>query len=157
MNMGCKWCNNTCPAEVEFEIARLKAEIEADKRMVVMQTAMNWQNTLQPVPYVKMERKTEDKHVKEPKSPFEYRVELWNAVNEEIKQVEEFLSKASTKKFKGWFFRVSCFEKNHKGFTVHADYNMELPMGLQEKMIRVAEEYLEELKNQRKDMEQGYE
>lgn len=95
--------------------------------------------------------------VKRPKSPFEIRVDLWRAVNEEIAQVEEFLSNASTKKSKGGLFRVSCFEKNRKEFTVKVNYDMELPLGLQEKMIRAAEEYLEELKKQREDMDRGYE
>ena len=34
---------------------------------------------------------------------------------------------------------------------------MELPAALQEKMIRAAEDYLEELKKQREDMDRGYE
>lgn len=92
------------------------------------------------------------------KSPFEIRIDLWNAVNEEIAQVEEFLENLTLKQ--PWiakFFGVQCFKKDRRGFTVYTGTRMELPLALQEKMIRAAEEYLEELKKQREDMERGYE
>lgn len=148
------WCDKTSQAEFESERARLQSQTQTLWHEMVMAQL----NAVRPFGSMPVEEAPEmEECVKKPKSPFEYHVELWNAVNEEIAQVEEFLRKASTKKKTGRFFRVSCFTKNRKGFAVETDYQMELPLGLQEKMIRAAEEYLEELKKQRKDMEQGYE
>lgn len=130
-------------------------QCERDRLNAYVQLQLICTNVFNPLLPCKEEVEVEP--VKKPKSTFEIRVELWNAVNKEIAQVEEFLKKASTKKYRGGFFLVSCFEKNRKGFTVNADYNMELSLELQEKMIRVAEEHLEELKKQREDMENGYE
>ena len=95
--------------------------------------------------------------MEKPKSPFEIRVDLWNALNEEIAQVEEFLKNLKMKQ--PWiekFFNVQCYRKDRTGFTVDTGQKMDLPAALQEKMIRTAEEYLEELKEQKKDMEAGY-
>ena len=146
---------NTIRAYDEILSALQVQQSERDRMNALLQLQMQCTNVFNPLLPCKEEVEVEP--VKKPKSPFEIRVDLWNAVNEEIAQVEEFLRKASARKYRGGFFRVSCFEKNRKGFMVNADYNMELPLGLQEKMIRAAEDYLEELKKQREDMEVGYE
>lgn len=154
--LGYGWCDTSCTyqAALDRELSMMQ-NCNRDKLDAYTRMAMSSQNAFNPLQTCKEEVEVEP--VKEPKSPFEIRVDLWNAVNEEIAQVEKFLRKASARKYRVGFFRVSCFEKNRKGFTVNADYNMELPLGLQEKMIRTAEEYLDELKKQRDDMERGYE
>lgn len=150
------WCDKSCTyqAALDRELSMMQ-NCNRDKLDAYTRMAMSSQNAFNPLQTCKEEVEVEP--VKKPKSPFEIRVDLWNAVNEEIAQVEKFLSNASTKKSKGGLFQVSWFEKNRKGFTVNVNHDMELPLGLQEKMIRVAEEYLEELKKQREDMERGYE
>jgi hypothetical protein len=150
------WCDKSCTyqAALGMELSTMQ-NCSRDKLDAYTRMAISSQNAFNPLQTCAEEVEVEP--VKKPKSPFEIRVDLWRAVNEEIAQVEEFLSNASTKKSKGGLFRVSCFEKNRKGFTVKVNYDMELPLGLQEKMIRAAEEYLEELKKQREDMDRGYE
>lgn len=137
------------------EIARLQAETQ-DLRHKMMMDELSAR--LKYGYYVAEElEKKEEEPVKNPKSPFEIRVELWEAVNEEIEQVEEFLENLKMKQ--PWiarFFNVQCYRKVRTGFTVDTGRRMELPAALQEKMIRTAEEYLEDLKKQKKDMEEGY-
>ena len=140
---------------LETMYAEMQSQSERDKLNSYRDLVTKCTNVYNPLQSCKEEVEVEP--VKRPKSPFEIRVDLWNAVNEEIAQVEKFLINASTKKSKGGLFRASCFEKNRKGFTVNVNYDMELPLGLQEKMIRAANEYLEELKKQREDMDRGYE
>ena len=151
---GYGWWPCTYQAALDRELSMMQncnqGKLDAYTRM-----AMSTQNAFNPLQTCKEE--VEEEPVKKKISVFEIRVGMWHAVNEEITRVEEFLCKASTKKKSSGLFRVSCFEKNRKGFTVNADYNMELPLGLQEKMVRAAEEYLEELKKQREDMDRGYE
>lgn len=150
------WRDKSCTYQAALgkELSMMQ-NCSRDKLDAYTRMAISSQNAFNPLQTCAEEVEVEP--VKRPKSPFEIRVDLWRAVNEEIAQVEEFLSNASTKKSNGGLFRVSCFEKNRKGFTVGANYNMELPLGLQEKMIRAADEYLEELKKQREDMDRGYE
>lgn len=129
---------------------------ERDRINALLQLQLQCTNVFNPLPPCKEEVEVED--VQKPKTPFEIRVELWSAVNEEIAQVEDFLKNLTLKR--PWitkFFNVRCYMKNRTGFTVDTGTRMELPAALQEKMIRAAEEYLEDLKKQRKDMEQGYE
>ena len=57
--------------------------------------AMSNQNAFNPLQTCKEEVEVEP--VKKPKSPFEIRVEIWNILNEEIAQVEEFLKNLTLK------------------------------------------------------------
>ena len=102
------------------------------------------------------QEKKEEEPVKKQKTPFEIRVDLWNVINKEIPVVEEFLRNASRNRWQKGIFRVIGRKKVDFGFMVDVGPWMDLPLGLQEKMIRTAEEYLEELKEQKKDMEAGY-
>lgn len=145
----------THQATVDYQIAKLQSQNQSLRHEMMMQSLNSIHaDCVHPV---------EDKQVKESetvkkKSPFEIRIDLWNTVNEEIRQVEEFLGNLTLKQ--PWiakFFRVQCFKKDRRGFTVDTGTRMELPLALQEKMIRAAEDYLEELKKQREDMERGYE
>lgn len=129
---------------------------ERDRINKLLQLQLQCTNVFNPLPPCKEEVEVEA--VQKPKTPFEIRIDLWNTVNEEIAQVEEFLKNLTLKQ--PWiakFFYVKCYRKNRTGFTVDTGTRIELPGALQEKMIRAAEEYLEDLKKQRKDMEQGYE
>ena len=129
---------------------------ERDRMNALLQLQMQCTNVFNPLLPCKEEVEVEP--VKKPKSTFEIRVDMWNVVNEEIEKVEEFLRRVSTKKtLTENLFGVRCYNKNRKGIAVEIGIRMELPLGLQEKMIRAAEEYLEELKKQRGDMEVGYE
>ena len=129
---------------------------ERDRMNAYLQLQLQCTNVFNPLQRCKEDVEVEP--VKKPKSPFEIRVDLWNTLNEEIAQVEEFLKNLTLKQ--PWiakFFNVQCYRKDRTGFTVDTGRKMELPAALQEKMIRAAEEYLEELKKQREDMEAGYE
>lgn len=137
------------------EIARLQSQTQAlrhEMMMAELSACLNYVCRMEEVP-----EKKEEEPVKKPESPFEIRVCLWNTLNEEIAQVEEFLENLTLKQ--PWiakFFNVQCYRKDRTGFTVYTGRKMDLPAALQEKMIRTAEEYLEELKEQKKDMEAGY-
>ena len=145
----------THQASVDYQIAKLQSQNQSLRHEMMMQRLNSIRaDCVHPV---------EDRQVKETedvkkKSPFEIRIDLWNTVNEEIAQVEGFLKNLTLKQ--PWiakFFNVQCYRKDRTGFTVDTGRKMELPAALQEKMIRAAEEYLEELKKQREDMERGYE
>lgn len=141
---------------LEKMYAEMQAQSEMDKLNAYRDLVTKCTNVYNPLQPCKEEVEVEP--VKKPKSPFEIRVDLWNAVNEEIAQVEEFLKNLTLKQ--PWiakFFNVQCYRKDRTGFTVDTGRKMELPAALQEKMIRAAEEYLEELKKQREDMDRGYE
>lgn len=151
------WCDRSCTyqAALDRELSMMQ-NCNRDKLDAYTRMAMSNQNAFGPLQTCKEEVEAEP--VKKPKSPFEIRIDLWNTVNEEIRQVEEFLENLTLKQ--QWiakFFRVQCFKKDRRGFTVYTGTRMELPLALQEKMIRAAEDYLEELKKQREDMERGYE
>jgi hypothetical protein len=141
---------------LETMYAELQSQSERDKLNAYRDLVTKCTNVYNPLQSCKEEVEVEP--VEKPKSPFEIRVDLWNAVNEEIAQVEEFLKNLTLKQ--PWiakFFNVQCYRKDRTGFTVDTGRKMELPAALQEKMIRAAEDYLEELKKQREDMERGYE
>lgn len=137
------------------EIARLQSQTQALRHVMTMEqlnARLNYVCRMEEEP-----EKKEEEPVKKPESPFEIRVCLWNTLNEEIAQVEEFLKNLTLKQ--PWiakFFNVQCYRKDRTGFTVDTGRKMNLPAALQERMIRTAEEYLEELKEQKNDMEAGY-
>ena len=141
---------------LEMMYAEMQAQSEMDKLNAYRALVTKCTNVYNPLQSCKEEVEVEP--VKKPKSPFEIRVELWNTLNEEIAQVEEFLKNLTLKQ--PWiakFFNVQCYRKDRTGFTVDTGRKIELPAALQEKMIRAAEDYLEELKKQREDMDRGYE
>lgn len=151
------WFDKSCTyqAALDRELSMMQ-NCNRDKLDAYTRWAISNQNAFNPLQTCKEEAEAEP--VKKPKSPFEIRIDLWNAVNEVIAQIEEFLKNLTLKQ--PWiakFFNVECYRKNRSGFTVYTGRKMDLPAALQEKMIRVAEEYLEELKKQREDMERGYE
>ena len=136
------------------EIARLQSQTQAlrhEMMMAELSACLNYGYHIKEEP-----EKKEEEPVKKQKTPFEIRVDLWNAINKEIPVVEEFLRNASRNRCQKGIFRVIGRKKNDFGFRADVGPWMDLPMGLQEKMIRTAEEYLEDLKKQKKDMEEGY-
>lgn len=155
--LGYGWCDKSCTYQAAlYRELSMMQNCNREKLDAYTRRAMSTQNAFNPLQTCKEDVEAEP--VEKPKSPFEIRIDLWNAVNEEIAQVEEFLKNLTLKQ--PWiakFFNVECYRKNRAGFTVYTGRKMDLPAALQEKMIRVAEDYLEELKKQREDMEHGYE
>lgn len=133
------------------ELARLQAQNN------LFRIATEMRNAFRQMAMPENAKEEKEETVKKKKSPFEYRVEQWNVINEEIRTIETFINEVRGKRSAN-LFTLTCFEKNKRGINVYCGaYRYDLPYGLQVEMIRVAEEYLEELKQQRKDMEQGYE